>query len=417
MVSVKAMNKISVLLATVLLGPQLAATHSWVERLNRIASNGTMVEPAGFAAGFSGRGAGFSDVTVTNMVADNGLPLCKQPVTAPQAPDFPILTAAPGDQVAIRYLENGHVTNLEAGRLAHGGVVYIYGTADPRPDDTLTNVHLKWTPDGKGGDGRGKLLATRKYDDGRCYEANAFELSGERQSEFPVQTNELTGPNNWCQNDVQIPEDVPQGTQYAVYWVWNWPKLATEDKAVVLPNMHGVYPPGEAPAGREHLEGDALIQSPQIYSSCAMINVKGDAIFPKSDGPAALSNNGLTQPMRVKTDDLITNPSDYNGIAIADQLENPFLVGIDGIANGPAQGGSEPVPAPTASSDAGNGAPTTTPQGGIRTVTVTAEPTTVYATATVTAGVDNAGGAPTVTPFMARRNLRGRASWEFGAGI
>ncbi|CRK33090.1 hypothetical protein BN1708_019172, partial [Verticillium longisporum] len=91
------------------------------------------------------------------------------------------------------------------------------------------------------------------------------------------------------------------------------------------------------------------------------------------------------------------------------QLENPFIVAIDGMGGGPEQG------VPTASPSAGTDIPTTTPVGGIRTVTVTAEPTTVYATATVTAGAGNAGGPPTVTPFMPRRNLRGRASWEFGA--
>ncbi|KAM0288057.1 hypothetical protein ACHAQH_000125 [Verticillium albo-atrum] len=414
MVSAKVMGKISALLAAVLLGPQLAASHSWVERLNRIASNGTMVEPAGFAAGFSGRGAGFSDVVVTNEVSGAGLPLCKQPVTAPQDPNFPILTAAPGDQVAIRYLENGHVTNLEPGRLAHSGVVYIYGTTNPRPDDTLANIHLKWTPDGKGGDGRGKLLATRKYDDGRCYEANGFDLSGKRQGEFPVQTNELTGPNNWCQNDVSIPSDLPQGTQYTLYWVWNWPRLNTENKEVVVSNIHAVYAKGKAPAGRSDLEDDD-IQAAQIYSSCAMINVEGQTIFQQAgsagDSPAALSSDHLVQPVRVKGDDFINNPTDYNGIAISDQLENPFIVGIDGIGGIPEQD------VPTAEPSAGTDVPTTTKIGGIRTVTVTAEPTTVYATATVTAGVDNAGGPPTVTPFLPRRNLRRRASWDFGTGM
>ncbi|PNH45916.1 hypothetical protein VD0004_g2046 [Verticillium dahliae] len=412
MVAIKALGKTGALLAAILFGPQLANSHSWVERLNRIASNGTMVEPAGFAAGFSGRGAGFSDIAVTNEVSGAGLPLCKQPVTAPQDPSFPVLTAAPGDQIAIRYLENGHVTNLEPGRLDHGGVVYIYGTTDPRPDDTLADIHLKWTPDGKGGDGRGKLLATRKYDDGRCYEANGFDRSDRRQDEFPVQTNELTGPNNWCQSDVSLAKDLPQGTQYTLYWVWNWPGLDTEEKEVVVSDIHAVYPKGGAPAGRKDLEGDH-VKVAQIYSSCAMINIEGETIFQQagndSNSSAPFASSGLGQGVRVKDDDFITNPTDYNGIAIADQLENPFIVAIDGIGSGPEQG------VPTASPSAGTDIPTTTPVGGIRTVTVTAEPTTVYATATVTAGAGNAGGPPTVTPFMPRRNLRGRASWEFGA--
>ncbi|KAH6687886.1 hypothetical protein F5X68DRAFT_7157 [Plectosphaerella plurivora] len=400
------------LLALLAAAPNLATGHTWVEQANRISANGTLVAPAGFPPKWAGRGPGFNDLQVTNRVGPSNTNICdKQPI-GQQVDGFPALAAAPGDFIALRYTENGHVSKPEPRRALNSGTIYVYGTADPRPNENIVDVHRKWTADGQGGDKRGRLLATRNYDDGQCFESNGEPVSKERQAQFPKAVEQPYGPNLWCQTDVQIPADVPKDSNYVVYWVWNWPQL--QDNAGSENGLFLDFPVGKAPAGGEHLESSAIFED-QLYTSCLQVKVEGEPLV-KSEASADGSLGATTSKFAMSR--FINNPEDWNEAAVRGQLENQFQVNVadmpkpeNGAAPGAPGAGAPgapsapaPAPAPTPTTPPANGAP-----DGIRTVTVTAAPTTVYATATVTAG---APGLPvrSVEPFMKAR----RSNWAFG---
>ena len=148
-----------------------------------------------------------------------------------QTDGSPRLKAPAGSFVALRYQENGHVTLPEnqPGKAPNRGTVYIYGTTQPKPDDTLLSIHKVWNSDGSGGDKRGVLLASQPYDDGQCYQVNGGKISTTRQAEFKHTASQLMGEDLWCQNDVKIPSDAPSGKPYTLYWVWDWPTAPGAD--------------------------------------------------------------------------------------------------------------------------------------------------------------------------------------------
>jgi hypothetical protein len=213
--------------------------HSWVEQLTVIAPNGSFTGAPGFARGNVLRTtAGFNDGTMVNLIPPNGRStgnailstdlMCKSTQTiGSQTSGSPALIASPGDMVALRYQENGHVTLPEnqPGKPANRGTIFIYGTTKPSNSDTLLGIHKVWTADGKGGDGRGVLLATRNYDDGQCYQVNGGTISKQRQKEFAHKPNSLMGGDLWCQADVTLPNSI-DGSSYTLYWVWDWPTAA-----------------------------------------------------------------------------------------------------------------------------------------------------------------------------------------------
>ncbi|KAH8813144.1 hypothetical protein F5884DRAFT_670957 [Xylogone sp. PMI_703] len=213
------------------------SAHSWVEQLHVIAPNGTFVGTPGYPRGFAPRVAGVDpDSAMTQLIPPNGRPtgnevlptdlLCKSTQMIGQyTPGSPPLVASPGDRVALRYQENGHVTQpqIPPGKPAGSGTVFIYGTSQPSNDDTFLGVHKSWNADGTGGDRRGVLLATRYFDDGQCYQINGGPISKTRQKEFPHEADPLMGQDLWCQTDVQIPADATGN--YTLYWVWDWPTL------------------------------------------------------------------------------------------------------------------------------------------------------------------------------------------------
>ena len=214
----------------------LTRAHTWVEQLTVIAPNGTFTGAPGYARGNVLRTSpGFSDPLMTNLIPPDGRPtgteilptdlMCKSSQTiGNQTAGSPALIANAGDMVALRYQENGHVTlpQNQPGKPANRGTVFIYGTTQPSNSDTLLGIHGVWTTDGKGGDGRGVLLATRNFDDGQCYQINSGSISKARQKEFPHQANQLMGANLWCQSDVTLPTSI-SGSSYTLYWVWDWP--------------------------------------------------------------------------------------------------------------------------------------------------------------------------------------------------
>ncbi|KAA6415673.1 MAG: hypothetical protein FRX48_00391 [Lasallia pustulata] len=220
------------------------AAHSWVEELDVIAPNGTYVGPPGYPRGYVSRVDGGDD-TMTYKIPPNGRAegnailetdlMCKSTQqTMSQTAGSPRLQAAAGSYVALRYQENGHVIlpNNQKGKPANRGTVFVYGTTQSKPDDTLMAIHNVWNTAGTGGDGRGKLLTTQNFDDGQCYQVNpTSNISVAREAEFPV--SQL---NNglWCQNDIVLPSDTPPGKPYTLYWVWDWPTAANVDPADLM---------------------------------------------------------------------------------------------------------------------------------------------------------------------------------------
>lgn len=208
--------------------------HSWVEKLIRIASNGTFVGPPGYPRGFVPRSSpGFSDFVSEHQIPPDGratateiLPtdlICRpSQATANQTEGSPALISAPGDNIALIYQENGHVTLLDRSptKPVGSGTVFIYGTKKPSDSDTYLGIHRVWNTKGTGGDKRGKLIATRPFDDGQCYQNNTSPLAESRRDEFGTVGNDLH-----CQTDVQLPQDAGTSGKYTLYWVWEWPTL------------------------------------------------------------------------------------------------------------------------------------------------------------------------------------------------
>lgn len=236
--------------------------HSWVEELTLIAPNGTFVGTPGYPRGNYLRAtSGFSDTKMTYLIPPSTranvteiLPIdriCKDTQQdQTQSDGSPRLEASAGAAIALRFQENGHVTlpQNQPGKPPNRGFVYVYGTTQPKTGEKLLDVHGTWTRDGTGGDGRGVLLSVQNFDDGRCYQVNGGEISETRQAKFTHTASQLMGADLWCQQDIQLPSDVPSGKPYTLYWVWDWPTAAGGDPT---------YPNGKA----------------EIYTTCMDVDV------------------------------------------------------------------------------------------------------------------------------------------------
>lgn len=225
----------------------LVAAHSWVEQLANIAPNGSFVAEYGYPRGFVDKGAPNFDQNADNWMMP---PLQRQPHfinrddhlchpsqrVAYQTTNYPRLQTIPGGMIAMRYAENGHATIPEGGRNLMGkperaGTVFVFGTQQPRQDETLFEV-LQWTRDGSGGDGRGHLLSSQNFDDGRCYQlGNGAIAANSRKERTPNPLLEQPGSEHelLCESDVMIPDNVPFKKPYTVYWVWQWPTAPGRD--------------------------------------------------------------------------------------------------------------------------------------------------------------------------------------------
>lgn len=242
--------------------------HSNVERLMRIANNGTMVGKEGYPRGFISRtNPAYSDPAVGWLIPPNGRPdgkvihpddkVASPPQrTANYTEQLPMLVASPGDFVALQYQENGHVTlpQNQPNKPLNRGTIYIYGTTDLAADANLLDILYQWTADGNGGDGKGKLLATRNFDDGQCYQVNDGDISKTRVTTFAKPAENPMGENLWCQSDVLLPSDIPVGKPYTLIWIWDWP---TMDRANVA------TPPSSAPGAAPGPNGEK-VKIPEI---------------------------------------------------------------------------------------------------------------------------------------------------------
>lgn len=210
--------------------------HSWVEQLSVISSEGTFIGTPGYPRGNCLRTApDFTDNQMVNLIPPNGRPgntilatdlMCGSSQSkGNQTPNSPALTASPGDMIALRYQENGHVTEYfnQPGKPENRGTVYIYGTSKASDCDTLLTIHNVWNSEGTGGDQCGKLLSIQNFDDGQCYQINTSNISVARQRIFPHTSDPLMGADLWCQVDITIPSDIAARGVYTLYWVWDWP--------------------------------------------------------------------------------------------------------------------------------------------------------------------------------------------------
>lgn len=241
-----------------------ATAHSWPEAIQRIGKNGEFLEPKGYTRNFRPRGGAVDDNFSKNLGGPNDPikgPLCN-PVLGKMADgyknaQFPKLKAAPGETIAIRYLENGHVTGPDLMKPKNRGTVYIYATTEPRDGQAIQDVHQKWTADGQGGDKKGRLLAKRNYDDERCFEGKNNKPESNRRQALPgfTQPGKDSDIHNWCQNDIKLPADITKG-DLTIYWVWDFSITDKENTALTSDNLNG-----------------AKVVSKEFYSSCMEITL------------------------------------------------------------------------------------------------------------------------------------------------
>ena len=363
------------------------SAHTWVEQLVNIADDGSYFGAPGYIRSYVPRGSSsFSDAKMSFLapqgsrprVSDNDMLCHPNQQATTQSSDFPSLATAPGNTIALRYLENGHVSlpDNQPGKPASGGLVYIYATTRPKPNEKLVNV-LQWTPEGSLEDGR--LLNINPYDDGRCYQVNgASSISVQRQAEFPNAPDGGANRELWCQNNVQIPQDAAE--DLTMYWVWQWPTQPGIDPGL--------------PVGKD-----------EIYTSCMDVRIINDE--------AVLKNAVAGVDLGSFQDNTPALPDFKQRLANATLPANPVFYGPGSSFNGgaPSQPPSQGTPGefapqpPTPTTMQTSATPITTPppsnpQDGVVYVTVT-----VPLTATVTVTDDAPGVAPTTQPDNAQGTL------------
>ncbi|POR32759.1 Uncharacterized protein TPAR_07052 [Tolypocladium paradoxum] len=311
-----------------------ASAHSWIESAFRIAPNGTFIGAPGFPRGYVPRSEpGWSDKQAQHLIPDAGVykgteVLNKYPFDA--NPKFPMLEAAPGDRVSILHLENGHVTlpQNQPNKPLNRGTVYLYGTTQPKDQEKLFDVHLLWNQNGSGGDGRGKLLATRNYDDGQCFQDNKQPIAQERVNKLAGDGASLEKELK-CQSAITLPKDLKPGTVYTVYWYWDWPTL-NPDKVDMQATKNGQFPwAGSFMRGDRVPDGwtrDAIVIN-ESYSS--VIDIK---ISDKLPGVVAKEGD----------ESAFVDKQNVYQMGIKGQMANNYDVKVDNL------GGSETkAPAPT----------------------------------------------------------------------
>lgn len=271
-----------------LLGTVVA--HSWPHATTRLAPNGTMVGPSGTER---------SRQDLDWLIPPNGghrgnfifpdLKLVRpdQRALTPQSYSEinRMLSVAPGDFVAISYFENGHVTqgDLQLVKPINRGTIYLYGTTENDLTNTnFVDVHLAWTADGTGGDGKGRLLASRHYDDGECFEAvpgigDQEGILTHRKNRHAANTGEVL-KSLACQSDLQIPFDAPIGSPYTVIWVWDWPTMSEPGVAV---------PPASFHANVSSTAGEPTVAKWEFYTGVVDFNIVDpcDASLGELKGP------------------------------------------------------------------------------------------------------------------------------------
>ncbi|KAF2748533.1 hypothetical protein M011DRAFT_400531 [Sporormia fimetaria CBS 119925] len=233
--------------------------HTWIEQLRNVDDQGNYVGEYGYPRAFvSKTDPGYNGESMNWQLPQNDAegapfinadtPLChpEQRKAAQSSENYPRLQATPGDFIAMRYMENGHITDAAQlkGKPEKGGPIYVFATTEPKEDEKLADV-LRWTTDGQGGDKRGVLLTVNDFDDGRCYELKPGNPESEkRKAAHPnyAAGQPANGPGTYplfCETNVGIPKDVATGKPYTLYWVWQWNTVGGADP--ILPKGKDEY--------------------------------------------------------------------------------------------------------------------------------------------------------------------------------
>ncbi|KAK4217607.1 hypothetical protein QBC37DRAFT_259870, partial [Rhypophila decipiens] len=335
--------------------------------------------------------------------------------------EFPMLKVAPGDWVAFMYLENGHVSkqDLPGGnpKPINRGTVYVYATYENDVSNyNLVDVHLKWNRDGTGGDGKGKLVATRHFDDGQCYEHIPAEGDLEGITTFRMKSLNYSVEAIPCQTDIKIPEDAIVGKKLTHFWVWDWgtnpidsrglavSPAAYNDSSVTTaeiytsivdydivdpcaPELGEVKGPTCKKAGKPIKA--QFVKQPDILKSGIQAQMENlwmvevpHAGFNVNRAKASKSNIpmailiGVKDPVktRLSPDKLMNSPANpaFRGGSGAENPPSPSVSSLPSSVSG------RPTQSPKPSSPPGGGAD----EEGILTVTVTVPQKTVFVTST-----------------------------------
>ena len=202
--------------------------HTWNEQF-QVIENGKYVGDYGYPRGFFDKhgepNANESEIVYQipenpkEFVDNNDYACHPFQRTQNQTQQFPRLKVSSGGYVAMKYLENGHVTQpwVNQGKPDNSGTAFVYGTTQPKNDEKLVDV-LQWTADGSGGDKRGRLLTAQNFDDGRCHQVNPNScIASMRMGKDSDDKME-----QWCETDLQIPTNYTAGTTLSIYWIWQW---------------------------------------------------------------------------------------------------------------------------------------------------------------------------------------------------
>ena len=207
--------------------------------MRNIASDGSFIGKAGYPRGWQNRSSpNFSDLPETWQIENlhgSNPNLCAPGEQDPSNQgSVPRLQTTPGSPIALLYQENGHVTipSNNPAKPANRGTVYIYATQKPKAGEKYYDVYQKWNVAGTGGDGRGKLISTQNFDDGRCFQINNGAISKTRQAANKFTPSDPMGSNLWCQNNIVIPHDVDTSKLLTLYWVWKWDDVPHIDPKV-----------------------------------------------------------------------------------------------------------------------------------------------------------------------------------------
>lgn len=478
-------------LSALLLLANTVEAHTWGEAQWRIARNGTFVGAPGYARGYQDRNVNQNQAYLVNQGHNIILPTdkivdpAKSKLTdAMYSAQAPMLKVAPGDFVAFMYTENGHVSKQDIfggnAKPINRGTVYVYATYENDLSNyNFVDIHLKWNKAGTGGDGKGKLVATRNYDDGQCHEPIPADGDKEgittfRKAHLKKEYDQLP-----CQTDIKVPLDAQVGKPLTFIWVWDWPTQKDEfrglavsptsyndttqkdaeiyttvvDYMVVDPcdpslgevkgptcNKDGkeepvnfIEQPDPAKSGiKAQMEDLWMVQVPQ-----AGFNVKA-AAAPNTKIPLAILI-GVTEPVTapIPADKLMNSPAkpalNIGGGSEAQEPPSPSVSTLPSSA--PSQPSSSKPTPPLSSKPTTTKTPpaTTSPakggndEDGVLIVTVTVPETTVFVTSTKTETTKVAAATPSITsslkffeptpvPNSKRSNLRrGHGEWTFGA--
>ncbi|KAG6102642.1 hypothetical protein E4U30_003862 [Claviceps sp. LM220 group G6] len=373
-----------------------------------------MIGERGFPRGYKPR----SDPGFSDQVPQNILPVKGQSAYSGQEilnkykfeanPPHPMLQAAPGDYVAIVHLENGHVSLPlnQPNKPRNRGTIFFYGTSQPKDEERLFDVHLRWTKDGSGGDKRGVLLGTRHYDDGQCFQPNADAIAKERASKFSSDGAKISQELP-CQSDIKLPDNLKPGSVYTVYWYWDWPDL-NANKINMDKTKDGSYP-----WAGSFMRGDTIpngwtmdmISKNESYSSVIDIKIVGtqaQGVSVKSDAKQEyvakqdIYSKAIEEQMKSNFQVPVGDSGSSNSNNAAGSMPHSSAAVVPVSASGAA---SFPVPLSSAPPPALSVA-TSLPCSGVVTVTQTqmVPPTTIFQTIYRT--VDPGGAQPTQPPAV-----------------